>query len=238
MKNFRGWVLGAAVGTVAIAGSLSIAATAVASCAASDPYSSAVLADGPTAYYRLDEPSGPAVCDSARISPGTFLPAGLTFGVGGALNNSPDTAVGSTGGAGIATGGPGLSGGGPFTLEGWFRRSGAAQDQALVDMGDAGKGNVAGLVVWNASNSYSGHCLEHRSALVLDLYEGVLCWDTAPTNLYDSQWHYLAITYDGAKVTGYVDGRPLGSRTPGSRSTSCPPRSASATGWTKPSTSR
>jgi hypothetical protein len=186
---------------------LSSSATAAASCPAAplDPYSRAVLADSPSAYYRLDETSGTVLCDSSTSAAnGTYESAGVSFGVPGALLNSADSGVEiGAPSAGIGDGGPGITGSHNFTLEGWFRSTGPAQTEMLVDMGTAATGAIAGLGV---SNSGTG------SNLRLDTYNGVVDWPTGATSLYDQQWHYLAVSYDATSgtVVGYLDGVNLG----------------------------
>jgi len=185
-----------------------------------DAYSQAVLADAPLAYFRLDETGGPAMCDaSAAAASGTYA-GGVQFGVPGAVPG--DGAVAAVGpGAGVGTGGaaPALTGDHSFTLEAWFRVAGTARDQSLVDLGQPGEGNVAGLSAWTSD---AGKDLPIQ--LVLDLYVGVAnagtlpIWDTtaAGVNLWDGQWHALVITYsaDTNTVTGYVDAHDLGTQTP------------------------
>ena len=185
-----------------------------------DSYSRAVLSDSPIAYFRLDESSGPTMCDSsASANNGTYV-SGVHFGGPGAIVG--DAAVAAVPqSSGVGTGGPGsgLTGDHSFTLEAWFRSTGTVRDQSLVSMGQAGKGNVAGLSTWT-SDTGNGT----PSQLVLDLYVGVEnastlpIWDTRTVgvNLWDGRWHYLAITYSAAtdQVTGYVDGYDLGALTP------------------------
>ncbi len=189
--------------------------------AISDAYTQAVLADSPVAYYRLDETSGPTMCDaSTNQSAGTFSPSGLTYGVTGPLLTDPlETAVEGDGSnsALIGTGGDsGIVGNQSFTLEGWFRST-TAQNQVLVAIGSIGNGNVAGLATWPTHSG--GACTNpNGSDLALDEYGSSNCWDTTSVgvNLFDQKWHYLAITYDssGPTLTGYVDGQSLGAETP------------------------
>jgi hypothetical protein len=185
-----------------------------------DSYSRAALSDSPIAYFRLDESSGPTMCDSsASANNGTYV-SGVHFGVPGAI--AGDSAVAAVSpSSGVGTGGPGsgLTGDHSFTLEAWFRSTGTVQDQSLVNMGEAGEGNIAGLSTWT-SDTGNGT----SSQLALDLYVGVAnasslpIWNTRTVgvNLWDGRWHYLAITYSAAadKVTGYVDGHDLGALTP------------------------
>lgn len=196
--------------------------TSIASACASHAataYSSAVMADSPVAYYRLDDSSGPVMCDSSsNHSNGTYA-TGVQFGVPGTITGDGAVQAGSPS-SGIGTGGSGsgLVGDHSFTFEAW-ERSTTAHNQSLVSMGQAGGGNVAGLSTWTSSTGDG-----QPSQLVLDLYVGVenaatlAIWNTesAGVNLWDGNWHYLAITYDAStdKVTGYVDGHDLGELTP------------------------
>jgi hypothetical protein len=189
-----------------------------------DAYSSAVLADAPLGYYRLDESSGPKLCDySSAVNVGTYASSGITYGVPGGLPGDSDTAISANGTPGVignSNSDSGVSGSESFTLEGWFKSTGTVQDQALVDIGQnsSGTGTEAGLGMWSEVS-----CGEAKSASVLGLdEEGTSnCWDTTKVgvNLWDGNWHYLAITYaPGAmgasgEVTGYVDGNDLGSLT-------------------------
>jgi hypothetical protein len=185
----------------------------------SDAYSKAVLADSPMAYYRLDNSSGPTMCDSSTSANNGTYAAGLQFGVTGAI--AGDSAVGAgSPSTGIGTGGPGsgLVGNHSFTFEAWERDT-TVHNQSLVSMGQPGEGNVAGLSTWTSTTGDG-----QPSQLVLDLYVGVENASTLPiwntgtvgVNLWDGNWHYLAITYNAAtdKVTGYVDGHDMGSLTP------------------------
>jgi concanavalin A-like lectin/glucanase superfamily protein len=183
------------------------ATSAVASCPASSPdaYSRAVLSDAPIAYYRLDELSGPTLCDSSSSAAnGTYKTTGVALGVPGALLSSPDTAARvASPSAGVGDGGSGLTGNHSFTLEGWVRSTGTDQTQVLVDMGTGGTGHIAGLGVTNQSSG---------SSVLLDTFNGVVYWPTGAVNLYDQQWHYVAVTYDQVldQVTAYLDGKNLG----------------------------
>jgi hypothetical protein len=76
-----------------------------------------VLSDSPLAYFRLDESSGPTMCDSsASANNGTYV-SGVHFGVPGAI--AGDSAVAAVSpSSGVGTGGPGsgLTGDHSFTF--------------------------------------------------------------------------------------------------------------------------
>ena len=198
------------------------AAPASAACTApTGAYASAVLADAPVAYYRLDDPSAPTICDSSSsANNGTYTASGVTYGVAGAMLKSPDNAVaadGTAAGIGTSNAPVPITGNSSFTLESWFRSTGSPRNQALVDFGGTGNGRIAGLTVWNSA-SFGSCTTPNGSTVGLDEWQGVNCWDTTAVgiNEYDGTWHHLAVTYDATanKLTAYIDGLGLGQQTP------------------------
>ena len=195
------------------------AATVACSSHPSDAYARSVLADSPVAYYRLDQSSGTVMCDSSRLADNGTYAQWVQLGVSGAIAGDAAAAAG-TPSSGIGTGGAqsGLVGDHSFTLEAWERDS-SAHNQSLVSMGQAGEGNVAGLSTWTSTTGDG-----QASQLVLDLYVGVgnagalPIWNTEAVgvNLWDGNWHYLAITFDAKTdmATGFVDGHDLGALKP------------------------
>lgn len=182
-------------------------------CGSPNAYSAAVLADGPLSYFRLDEPGGSTICDSSATPVNGTYVAGVSYGTPGAT--AGDAAISAT--AGIGNAGPGVSGSHDFTLEGWFRRTTITQDQALVAIGAAGKGHIAGLTLWTTTTT-GQYPIAAASSIGLDTYESTNQWDTAPAgvNLWDGNWHYVAVTYSaaGGVATAYADGHSLGTRNP------------------------
>ena len=189
-----------------------------------DAYSKAVLADDPIAYYRLDETQGEPMCDSSSSDNiGTYA-GGVSYGVPGALADDSDAAVGAaggTGGIGTSDANSGITGRPSFTLEGWFRSTNVVQNQVLVAIGNASsgsdKGELVGLATWSNVACGASNANSFASTLGLDENGASNCWDTAAAgvNLYDGNWHFLAIVHDvsGDTMTAYVDGQSLGSQT-------------------------
>jgi concanavalin A-like lectin/glucanase superfamily protein len=204
----------------AVAGTCLVSAASAQPAAAcpgsADAYSSAVLADSPIAYYRLNEAAGTTLCDSSSsAADGTYNASGITYGVPGALLANADAAVTANGTSGvIGTGGPsGITGNASFTLEGWYRNTVATQNQVLVGIGTGSASHAAGLATW----ANVGSCTSTASGLALDVFGDSNCWDTGPAgvNVFDGQWHHLAITYTAGSpgsAVGYVDGRGLGAQ--------------------------
>ena len=84
-------------------------------------YSSTILADSPTFWYRLDEASGTTMADSSGNSnPGTYSASNVTYNVTGAILGDTDKAVtfASTGQANAASG---IIPSGSFSMECWYK---------------------------------------------------------------------------------------------------------------------
>ena len=91
---------------------------------ASDAYSSAVLADVPAGYWRLNETSGATAYDSSGHGNNGAIGSGVTLGQPGALVGSTDTAMSfnATSAAKVSVSTiAGLTGGShSFTSEAWL----------------------------------------------------------------------------------------------------------------------
>ncbi len=85
-------------------------------------YDSAILANNPYLYYRLDEASGATATDMAGGGRNGTFTAISAYQQAGAMVTNPDDAVCTAGGGGrIISGGTSLSNPTTFTLELWFR---------------------------------------------------------------------------------------------------------------------
>jgi hypothetical protein len=87
-----------------------------------DPEVVAVMADHPTAFWRLNELAGPTAIDYAGGNDGTYNGSGVTYGIAGPPGD-PETAVQFDGTAGrvVVPYTPALNPSGPFTIEFWAR---------------------------------------------------------------------------------------------------------------------
>jgi hypothetical protein len=184
-----------------------------------DAYAKAVLADGPSAYYRLDETVGGTLCDASKVhNDGTYAVTGVALGHAGALKSSKDTALGADGSAKVAVSDTdsGISGSTSFTLEGWFQTT-TRQDQMMVDIGQGGAQNMAGLGPWINLLSPT-YVLTPGSGdyITFDTFDGTFEFDAKSVgiDLFDGRWHYAAISYSapGGAATAYLDNHALGSK--------------------------
>ncbi len=171
------------------------------------PYPTAVLADNPLIYYRLDESSGPVAADlSGNLQNGTYAASGITYGVSGALISDSDTAISVNGLAAVTQSGRTLPSAPPLSIEVWMRTSstsggvlwsfgsGAPYDTNLsIQYGTIGGGNNPPR--WN-----------------LDANGGQQSSGVLSRNIFDNNWHQFVVTIDpsGALVV-YLDGATIGS---------------------------
>jgi signal peptidase I len=177
------------------------------------PYTAQVLADGPYAYYQVDEASGPTMADSsgnARI--GTYSSIG-TYRQNGALPNNPGTSVALNGGNGrMISGGPTVAGPGTYSLELWFRTSTTAGGKLI---GFESTRNAT-------SPSFDRHVfMRPDGRLVYGGWSDILLGTAtvlSPSAYNNGGWHHLLVT---AKPRGlgllrqdavmYVDGAAVAS---------------------------
>ena len=184
--------------------------------AASDDYSKTVLADSPVAYYRLDE-TGSVLCDaSPHHNDGKYAATGVTQGQPGALHRSKDTAISADGSAQVAVSNAvtGIQGSTDFTLEGWFKTT-TRQDQMVVDIGQGGAQNMAGLGPWFNFLSPTYYLTPGTGDYVtFDTFDRTIEFDTTAVgiDLFDGKWHYVAVTYTASSsvAAGYLDNHALG----------------------------
>ncbi len=158
------------------------------------PYVQAVLADGPSLYYRLEETSGSTVKDETGNHPGTYL-AGGTHGVPGAFSGS--LAFGQAKNGGID---PGdifdFVGTVPFTLEAWFRPDAYDGEYRFLfhheDLSDL-RQNYGIYVQSTSGLGFERHIDDSGRA--------------AQTSLPAvGSWHHIVGVYDAVALQLYVDG--------------------------------
>lgn len=172
-------------------------------------YSKVVMLDGPVAYWRLDEASGPVALDTVGSFNGTYDDySGLgtfTYGATGAPVTTNDPAVRITGGARVTV--PyaiELNSWTAFSVEGWFQPTSTAADgndyrTAISSMSNpAGSGPTGWLVYQQGNNTWSWWPYG-------GLWTSAQLTDTADI-IVPNEWYYLAMTYDGTLFSFYVNG--------------------------------
>jgi len=154
----------------------------------------------PSLYYRLGEPSGATVMadSSGNNQDGSYSGEGVLGGPG-ALATDPATSVSYAtccGGVGTTPATPPQFNA-PRTVEVWLNTTTSASNGPAV-IGWGTRATDQAFVVG----------IEPNAVLV----DGGSDSHLIPTGhtLADGTWHMLAVTYDGGKVTAYLDGRAVG----------------------------
>ncbi|MEU8345383.1 PKD domain-containing protein [Actinomadura meyerae] len=160
------------------------------------PYSAEVGGDGPSAYWRLGESSGPA-SDYAGANDLT-LGSGTTRSQAGALSDDPDRAVRFGGGStGTAVSGKAPTPG-DFSIEAWVKTTSTSGGK-IIGYGNVTSGN---------SDKYDRHLyMTNNGRVVFGVYPGATKTVESAAGLNNGQWHHVVGTLsgsDGMKL--YVDG--------------------------------
>ena len=176
--------------------------------ASSSSYSSTVLGDSPSVYYRLDESAGPTAHDSSPNGiNATYASSGVTYGTAGGIVGDPDTAVtlGNINAPTIRASDTSLpSGSAARTIEFWMNSLSASNTGEMV-LGYGTNSGRGDFEVWYVQ----------RGTLLFT--DGT---DSLPVNasysFADGNWHQIAFTYDGAtNLAFFLDGQHIGSATLG-----------------------
>ncbi|MBX3219180.1 MAG: LamG domain-containing protein [Labilithrix sp.] len=159
------------------------------------PYVQAVLADGPSLYYRLEETSDGPAKDEAGNHQGNYIAGGVHAVPGAFAGSTAYHLVGGTGGID-----PGdifdFEGNAAFTLEAWFRPEGYdTQYRFLVHHNDA-----------RALRQNYGIYVHSESGLVFERYVDDSGRGAYTTNPTIGSWYHIVGVYDGAFIRLYVDG--------------------------------
>ena len=161
-------------------------------------YPAGVLADGPTAYWRLNETSGPLALDALGLHPGGYSNT-VTFGVPGALVGDPDPAVYFDGTTGTKVDVPYAPALNPsiFTIECWANVTGG--------------GSYRSPLTARADSPTRGYMFYATPANTWEFWTGTGgaagTWNmmTGPAVIYN-QWTHLVGTYDGTTKRFYING--------------------------------
>jgi hypothetical protein len=164
--------------------------------AAQASYRSEVMADSPSAYWRLGEPAGGTTAyDETGQNNGAYV-AGVTLGAPGALND-PDTAA-SFDGVNDSVTAPdsnSLDGVTGVSLEAWVKRAKGSVWQVIAGKPANGQSQLENYSIWlNSSNQPVAFFGNGTSFARVD----------APA--LDTNWHHVVATYDNANARIYVDG--------------------------------
>jgi hypothetical protein len=161
-------------------------------------YASSVLADAPSAYYRLGDGSGKTAADSSgKGFHGTYDQAAL--GTTGAIVGDPDSAATANGSCCVARSSPALPGGNAArTVEAWVKPA------------DTYFRYIAG---WGTSTTDRSFLVGTDANQIGVIAYGDDRYFPTTSALNDGAWHHVVVTYNGTTVRVYVDGVSIGSDT-------------------------
>ena len=153
-------------------------------------YSDAVIADGATNYWRLNETTGPTAVDSIGGANGT-ISGGVTLGVSSQPGLGTGLSLDGTTGT-ITTGGPAVVIPLACSIECWFKAPpGSGGNRALVSTLSASSGGT--IAVYTSSG-------------VVSAYAGTGSSFAGGPGFHDSAWHHLVFTCTGSSGSMFVDG--------------------------------
>jgi hypothetical protein len=156
--------------------------------ATSSFYRAAVIADGPTAYWRLGETSGTTAADAMGAhhgGSGGFI----TLGVPGALANDTDKAFSTDGGGVSVTDAAPLRYTGAFTIEAWIRPDLLTGDRFILN-----KGLDYFLYITNGATNFGFRTQQVTYPFV------------SSTAFTTGTWQHVVGTYSGTALTLYRNG--------------------------------
>ncbi|MDQ1396332.1 MAG: hypothetical protein QOG64_1591, partial [Acidimicrobiaceae bacterium] len=167
-------------------------------------YKAAVTADAPLAYHRFNDSSGTAAADSSgHAVNGTYAPSGVTKQQPGALFGDLDKAIGADGSTVPVTNTAVAAtlpvGNSARSMETWFNTA-ATGFQTLMRYGNIASSGHDFALNLNGANS-----------VYISTNGNDISFPTT-TNMSDARWHHVAVTYDGALATVFLDGKRLGSQ--------------------------
>ncbi|MCW5835484.1 MAG: LamG domain-containing protein [Labilithrix sp.] len=163
------------------------------------PYVQAVLADGPSLYYRLEETSDGPVKDEMGAYPATYLAGGV--------HSAPGAFAGSTGlhlagSGGVDTGDVfDFEGSSPFTLEAWFRPDSYDQNYRFLFHHNDER---------DLRQNY-GIYVQSPNGLGFERYvdgSGRAAHASLPEV---GSWYHFAGVYDGSVMSLFIDGQLVAS---------------------------
>jgi len=168
------------------------------------PYTSAVLADLPTFYYRLDETAGTTALDSSGKSITGTEVGSPTQGSTGLLATDTDTGLALNGSTQYIYDNTSYTNPDPFTIEAWFKTSTTTGGQ-IIGFGSSKTGE---------SNPNDRHLyMANNGELFFGVYPGEVKSINSTTDYNNGSPHYAVATLSSAGMFLYVDGALVASNT-------------------------
>jgi hypothetical protein len=167
------------------------------------PYDQQVLADGPTAYWRLGEPNGTVNATDSSSQNNTGPYSGVSLGATGALTTGGNTA-GDFGASSRLIGQTVVSQPQNFSVEAWYRTTSGGGGK-IVGFGNSPNGT---------SSQYDRHVyLQNDGAVAFGIYDGSTRVISSAAGTNDGQWHHVVGTFSPGSMKLYLDGTLQGAQT-------------------------
>ena len=162
-------------------------------------YSTDVLDDGATNYWRMDETTGTTLADFIGQSDMTAA-AGVTKGTAGAFDsNTAMTFSGSSNGTAGTTGT--VETPTTFSISAWFKTS-TSRGGKIVGYGDSQLGT---------SSNYDRHIyMDNNGRVNFGVHNGTTSTVTSASTYRDNIWHQVVASQGPDGMTLYVDGKRVG----------------------------
>ncbi|WP_344210883.1 LamG domain-containing protein [Kribbella sancticallisti] len=166
------------------------------------PYDQQILADGPTAYWRLGEPSGTANATDSSGQNNTGPYSGVSLGATGVLTSGGNTAADFTGN-GRMIGQTSTSQPQNFSVEAWYQTTSGSGGK-IVGFGNNPNGT---------SSQYDRHVyLQNDGRVTFGVYDGSTRTISSAPGTNDGQWHHVVGTFSPGSMKFYLDGVLLGTQ--------------------------
>jgi galactose oxidase len=184
-------------GTPSIASTISI--TNVASQPPADGYGQAVYSAGPSAYWPLNDASGPTAADlSGNGDTANYSATGIGYGAPSPVEGASGTGVTLDGASGQVVASQPISNPTTYSEEMWFKTT-TTQGGYLMGFG-ASPGGQSGRrdrQVWMSNNGQ----------LHFGIYDGSILVINSSGSYNDGKWHQVAATQGADGLNLYVDGQ-------------------------------
>lgn len=162
-------------------------------------YVGRVMADNPTALWRLADTAGPTAVDSAGLYDGTYSSSGVTYAAGGFPGDPAGGAVldGSTGRA-VVPNTPALNPSGPFTIEFWGQLASYGFFIPVSSMNRPSRDSGYEFYIDGNAPGYEFHTAAGGGY-------NMICTDgNVPPN---AAWYHVAGVWDTTNIYLYVNGQ-------------------------------
>lgn len=168
------------------------------------PYASAVLADGASSYWRMDQSSGSTTIPDWAGTSDLVAGSGVSSGATGAIIGDSNTASTFSGNSnGTASTQTAIQGPNTFTLSAWVNTTSWSGGK-IIGFGSSSTGN---------SSSYDRQIyMDNSGRFNFGVYNGSASTVASGTGYNDGRWHQVVASMSSAGMALYVDGVRVGQR--------------------------